>query len=166
MYSQIQHLIDKLDLKEHPEGGYFRETYRSEKIINPNSTGDQFPNKRSWSTAIYYLLKGDQYSKFHRIKSDEIWHFYHGSSASIHILHPGGAYQVLNLGPDFEKGQQFQQIVPAQSWFGVQVDDRDGYLLAGCTVSPGFDFRDFEIAYPSELKQEFPDQAEIIDLLS
>lgn len=166
MHKEAGKLIDKLQLQNHPEGGYFKETHRSEGIIKPVGGKSDFPAGRNYSTAIYYLLEGAETSSFHRIRSDESWHFYTGSSATIHIIHPDSLYQALSLGPELEKGQEFQLTVPANSWFGVSVDTPDSFILAGCTVAPGFDFKDFEMGDPFKLKQAFPEHIEIIEKLS
>lgn len=166
MTKNADYYIENLNLQKHPEGGYFKETYRSKQKISASDNDVSFPGNRNYSTAIYFLLNGHQHSKLHRILSDELWHFHAGSSATIHIIHPDSLYEARYLGSDLQKGQQFQQIVPAQSWFGVTVDNQDSFLLASCTVSPGFDFRDFEIADSYQLKQAFPEHADIIDRLS
>ena len=166
MSSKAEYYIEHLNLQKHPEGGYFKETYRSEEKFVVNDQDDSFPANRNYSTAIYFLLKSDEHSKFHRIKSDEIWHFHAGSSATIHIIHPDSLYEAKYLGSDLEKDQQFQVVVPAESWFGVSVDDPDSFTLASCTVSPGFDFRDFEMPDAYQLKQAFPEHTAIIDKLS
>lgn len=158
--------IQKLNLEEHPEGGYYRETYRSSHNFPPSGKKSAFPDGRPYSTAIYYLLKGPQVSAFHRIKSDEIWHFHAGSSATIHMIHPDALYEAKYLGNDPESHQDLQVTVPAGSWFGVTVDDRERFILTSCTVAPGFDFRDFELADPYKLKKAFPEHLEIIEQLS
>lgn len=159
-------IIERLQLEKHPEGGYYRETYRSGENFSSGSGDLLFPGGRPFSTAIYYLLTSDQISKLHRIKSDEIWHYYLGSPATIHVIQPNGKYQTLYFGPDIDSLQQFQHIIPAGSWFGVTVNNPDSFFLAGCTVSPGFDFIDFEIADSYKLKKDFPGLTEIIEKLS
>lgn len=166
MTLDAEYYIKNLNLQKHPEGGFYRETYRSGEKISTSDNSALFPGNRNYSTAIYFLLKGQQHSKFHRILSDEIWHFHTGSAATIHIIHPDSLYEAKYLGPDLQKGQEFQQVVPAQSWFGVTVDDQNSFLLASCTVSPGFDFRDFEMADPYQLKKAFPEHTDIISQLS
>lgn len=166
MNAKAEYLVQKLRLENHPEGGYFREIYRSEGTIKLNGSESGFPSGRNFSTSIYYLLSGTDTSSFHRIRSDETWHFYTGSSATIHVIHPDSLYEALYLGPDLESGQFYQHTVPARSWFGVTVDNPNSYILAGCTVSPGFDFEDFEMGDPYMLKQAFPEHREIIDQLS
>lgn len=166
MTLDADYYIENLNLQKHPEGGFYKETYRSFGKISSSINEDSFPDNRNYSTAIYFLLKGQQYSKFHRIQSDELWHFHAGSGATIHIIHPDSLYEAKYLGPDLQKGQEFQHAVPAQSWFGVTVDNPDSFLLASCSVSPGFDFRDFEMADPYQLKKAFPEHSAIIDQLS
>lgn len=166
MKQQIKEIINHLNLAPHPEGGYYKETYRSGGVIQPESDESSYPVGRYFFTAIYYLLEGTDTSSFHRIRSDETWHFYSGSSATIHIIHPDSLYEALYLGPDIVQGQAFQHTVPGGSWFGVSVDKTDSYLLAGCTVAPGFDFKDFEMGDPYKLKQAFPEHTDIIEKLS
>jgi predicted cupin superfamily sugar epimerase len=166
MNDQISTIVNRLSLSPHPEGGYYKETYRSEHVIQPESEESYYPVGRHFSTAIYYLLESSDTSSFHRIRSDETWHFYSGSPATIHIIHPDSLYQALHLGPEIENDQAFQHTVPGGSWFGVSVDKTDSYFLAGCTVAPGFDFDDFEMGDSYKLKQAFPEHAAIIDQLS
>lgn len=127
---------------------------------------NEFPLGRSYSTAIYYLLEGDDLSKFHRIKSDELWHFYEGAPATIHVIHPDGLYEALYFGNRPDEGQMYQHVVPANSWFGVTLDKPDSYMLAGCMVSPGFDFKDFEMGDKYRLTKAFPEHEAIINQLS
>lgn len=164
MQSRKKQLIQSLNLQPHPEGGYFSETYRSEGTLKQKS--EEFPDGRNFSTAIYYLLGSEDISMFHRIKSDEVWHHYEGSSLTIHVIHQDGSYQKLRLGKDYEKNQQPQQVVAAGAWFGVTVDQSDSFALCGCTVSPGFDFQDFEMAERGILLQKYPEHNEIIKKLT
>jgi predicted cupin superfamily sugar epimerase len=152
--------IEHLNLSPHPEGGFYRETYRARGKFVP--TGSIEP--RSFSTAIYFLLRAEDRSMFHRIKSDEIWHFHAGGRLTIYILTESGMI-TQTLGSDVERGDQLQIVVPANHWFGAIITDGP-YVLAGCTVSPGFDFRDFEMAGQKELLMEFPGQAETIRQLT
>ncbi len=156
----IQQLIEFYQLLPHPEGGYYKETYRSSELIPTNSLPERFIGNRSFSTAIYFLLEADSFSAFHRIKSDECWHFYSGDAVDIHVLHNNGNYELIKLGSNIEMGEQFQAIVPAGAWFASKTNGI--YSLVGCTVSPGFDFADFELANASELAEQFPGQFELI----
>lgn len=156
----IQQLIEFYQLLPHPEGGYYKETYRSSELIPTNSLPERFIGNRSFSTAIYFLLEADSFSAFHRIKSDECWHFYSGDAVDIHVLHNNGNYELIKLGSNIEMGEQFQAIVPAGAWFASKTNGI--YSLVGCTVSPGFDFADFELANTAELAEQFPGQFELI----
>lgn len=160
-----EYWIKRLKLIRHPEGGYFRETYRSPETVKAEALPERFPHPRSISTAIYFLLKGNEVSCLHRIKSDEIWHYYTGSSLTIHIIKEGGCSQE-RLGPEWHEGRAFQVIVPAGAWFGATVDEPDSYTLVGCTVAPGFDFRDFELAERADLLELYPQYRDIIEKLA
>jgi predicted cupin superfamily sugar epimerase len=159
--AEIKELIDRLNLLPHPEGGYYRETYRSDAVVSPNSLPG-FSGDRNISTAIYFLLTAGNFSAFHRIKSDEVWHFYHGSSAQVHVIDERGVYKCHLLGTDFKNNETPQLVVKAGDWFGSSVSDGGSYSLVGCTVAPGFDFNDFEMANCKELLESYPEHREII----
>ena len=142
---QVDKIIRELDLKPHPEGGYFRETYRSTLVIDPWNAEDS-AQKRNCSTCIYFLLTSNMFSAFHRIKQDEIWHFYQGSPLRLHMISPEGEYSTVSVGNNLDNGQTPQFVVPKEYWFAGETIDKGGYSLTGCTVSPGFDFQDFELA--------------------
>ena len=148
--------IQTLGLAPHPEGGYFRETYRSAETVEGNHLPARFGGPRAHSTAIYFLLPGAQVSALHRIKSDEVWHFYTGGALTLTLIHPDGRLDAVRLGPDPARGEAFQAIVPAGCWYGAAVDDHEAYALVGGTVSPGFDFADFELADREALLARFP----------
>jgi hypothetical protein len=154
--------INSLELSPHPEGGYFRQTYRAAEAIPQTALPVRFGGTRVFSTAIYYLLAGEQVSRLHRIKSDEVWHFYTGSSLIIYTLDEQGKRQDLRLGATAEKGDAFQHMVPAGLWFGAALEDPSSFALVGCTVAPGFEFADFELAERSALLSDFPAHQELI----
>lgn len=156
----VQQLIQFYQLLPHPEGGYYKETYRSSELIPLNSLPERFIGERNFSTAIYFLLVENAFSAFHRIQSDECWHFYTGDSVDIHVLHPNGNYELIKLGNNIEIGEQYQAVVPAGAWFASKTNGN--YSLVGCTVSPGFDFADFELANAVELASQFPAQVSLI----
>ena len=158
--------IDKLHLSAHPEGGYFRETYRAEEKIAHRALPDRFNGDRNYSTAIHFLLKGNQKSLFHRIQADEMWHFYDGSGLDIYEIDGEGILTVHKLGLDLEEGQTPQVLIKAGNWFGARVNKPDSFCLAGCTVSPGFDFEDFQLGSRDELIKQFPDHKKIIEQLT
>lgn len=157
--------IRRLKLLPHPEGGYYRETYRAGKR-NPSDPRSHGPAKRrSLSTAIYFLLLRGQVSRLHRIRSDELWHHYDGGSLTIHCLDDQGLYQTLKLGKRIHLGEQPQALVPAGTWFGATLAPRSNYALVGCTVAPGFDFTDLELGNHAALRRKFPGHHAIIKRL-
>ncbi|PWH87219.1 cupin domain-containing protein [Brumimicrobium oceani] len=166
MKSKIQDIVERLDLQEHPEGGYFKETHRSVGEITEENLGENYKGSRNYSTTIYFLLTSANFSAFHRIKQDEIWHFYDGSPIRLHVITKDGAYHEHIIGRDFEKGQLPQRIVEGGDWFASEVLENNSYSLAGCTVSPGFSFEDFEMKSKKELVELFPDHEEIIGRLT
>lgn len=167
MKQRAVELIAKLGLERHPEGGYFRETYRSDETIAAENLPERFENgERAFSTVIYFLLAGDEFSALHRIKSDEVWHFYAGGVLLIHELTRSGRYIRHRLGGDCGETVSFQAVVKEGSWFGATLELPDTFALVGCTVSPGFDFRDFEMADRGKLLEEFPENSELIEKLT
>lgn len=156
--------IQQLQLQPHPEGGYYAETYRSKGNI-PADALTGFTGERCYSTAIYYLLEEGDFSAFHRIKSDECWHYYAGGTVLVHVLHNDGSYQCAKLGAALDKGELFQFVVPANTWFAAECTPNSRFVLGGCTVAPGFDFADLEMAEKQLLIQEFPEDATIISRL-
>lgn len=146
-------LIERYQLQSHPEGGYFAETYRSEVLV------DTPRGKRSASTAITFLLKAGDVSHFHRIESDELWHFYEGGDLEIHELIDGDhRVTILNRNNP-------QHTVQAGLWFASKPADQSDYSFVGCTVAPGFDFADFEMANKEQLQKEFPKLVSILEKL-
>jgi len=160
-----EQLIRHLNLARHPEGGWFRETYRSSEQIDPAALPGRYGGSRSFSTAIYFLLEPGDFSALHRIKSDEIWHWHAGSALCIEIIDLEGTHNILMLGQDIEAGELFQIVIPAGCWFGV-APQSDGYTLVSCTVAPGFDFADFKMADRAILTRQYPQHAEIIQRLT
>lgn len=159
MSKGARYWIEKLELEPHPEGGFFRETHRSVVTIDHCCTGRTFSGPRSLSTAIYYLLEKEQFSALHRIKSDELWHHYHGSPLSLHSITAEGMYTHQRLGSGPGPLMEPQVLIPAGHWFGATVDGTASFALVGCTVAPGFDFTDFELGRREELLQLFPQHA-------
>jgi predicted cupin superfamily sugar epimerase len=155
--------IEKLELKRHPEGGYFRETYRSHEVISKQALPERFNGDRVFSTCIYFLLNKNEYSAFHTVQQDEVWHFYEGSSLTIHIINQKGDYCPVKLGKDIENGESFQAIVRAGCWFAAAVNNQEAYSLVGCTVAPGFDFADFEMAERNRLVDKYPEHRKLIE---
>lgn len=159
-------IIAFFDLTSHPEGGYFRETYRSEGEILSENLGDEFKGNRNYCTSIYFLLTSHKSSAFHKIKQDEIWHFYTGTTLKLHLISPEGKYSFVLIGNDFKNNEIPQFTVPAHYYFGAEVVKENSFSFVGCTVSPGFDFRDFVLPSCKELTSEFPNHSAIIQKLT
>lgn len=155
--------IEKLNLIEHLEGGYFREIYRSAETTPGEHLPQRFKGPRAFSTSIYYLLEGNDFSSFHRLKADEIWHFYSGCPLTIFSINSQGILSQIFLGNDLSAGEVFQAVVPARSWFAAAPNDPDSYTLVGCTVSPGFEMEDFELGKRGTLAKQFPQHKKLIE---
>jgi predicted cupin superfamily sugar epimerase len=166
MTREAAYWIEKLGLAAHPEGGHYRQTYRADLILAKESLPDGFTGMRAVSTAIYFLLQGEEFSAFHRLRSDEVWHFYVGSALVVHVIEEDGRYSEILLGSDPEAGEVLQAVVKAGCWFGSRVRDGRGFALVGCTVAPGFDFEDFEMAKREELVREYPQHWGVIEELT
>ena len=160
--SNIHRLIQQYNLKPHPEGGWYSQTYKSNELIDADALPARFGGDRSFSTAIYFLLEQGNFSAFHRIKSDECWHFYAGDCLLIYVIEGDGELKIISLGNDPEKGQTFQYVVPANCWFASRPAPGSEYCFVGCTVSPGFEFEDFELANANELSNAYPQHKNII----
>lgn len=161
--------VEQLELQPHPEGGFFKEVYRASETISQAALPERFTGERNFSTSIYFLLTADTFSAFHRIKQDELWHFYDGSPLTIHRITPEGEYIHHQLGRNPLYNESLQLPVPARDWFAASVTDqtqRDNFSLVGCTVSPGFDFADFEMPNQDTLTTLHPQHSEIIHQLT
>lgn len=162
MAVNAEYWIDKLELIKHPEGGYYRETYRSEQLISPPSLDSIYSGNRNSCTAIYYLLSGQDFSAFHRLRSDEIFHFYSGSPLLVYLINEQGDFFTKKLGTQGEERDNFQLVIPHGCWFASEVSVSNSYSLIGCTVSPGFDFNDFELGTRDQLMKIYPHCQDII----
>jgi uncharacterized protein len=161
--NSAKYYIEKLGLTQHVEGGAFRETYRSNLVIPQEVLSNDFKGNRNATTAIYFLLSYGQFSAFHKIQSDEMWHFYKGQTLTIYEIENNGNLITHKLGSDIENGETFQCVIKAGNWFGSRCEIVNGFSLVGCTVSPGFDFADFELANKNLLCQEFPSLESLIN---
>lgn len=158
--SRISDLIESLQLKAHPEGGFYSETFRSAHTIRNKENGE-----RNLMTAIFFLLRSEDVSHFHRIQSDELWFWHEGSPLTIHTLGEEG-HQMMKLGPVSPSGSSPYFLVPGKTIFGSTVDQSESYSLVSCVVAPGFDFSDFELFQAEDLISLFPDHEEIIRKLT
>lgn len=154
-------LIKLYNLKPHPEGGYYSETYRSTETIPYGELPSRFHGDRYYSTAIYYLLLEGQKSKFHRLASDELYHFYLGDPVVVVQLYPDRVEEIV-VGPNVTQGEKLQHLIPNGTWFGAYPKAGSRFSLVGCTVAPGFDFADFEVADQEKMLREFPFAREMI----
>ena len=157
-----QQLVDKYSLQPHPEGGWYKQTYKSTESVAAAALPERFGGDRPFSTAIYFLLEQGNFSAFHRIKSDECWHFYAGDRLQVYVIQQDGTLKIISLGQAIENDELFQYVVPANCWFASRPAPGSTFSFVGCTVSPGFDFADFELANADVLSKEYPQHAAII----
>jgi predicted cupin superfamily sugar epimerase len=150
-------IISLLNLKPHPEGGYYTETYRAPDGIARTSLHERYGADRHFSSAIYYLLTPDSVSTFHRLASDEVFHFYAGDPVEQVVLRPTLDGEVVTLGNDLAAGQRPQVVVPLGVWQGARLCAGGKWALLGCTVAPGFDFADFEVGERAFLLEMYGD---------
>lgn len=165
MNKEAEKIVKALNLSKHPEGGYFSEVYRSDETLEKD-LHERFTGKHSLYTSIYFLLYGNEFSAFHILKSDEIWHFYEGTTLDIHIINHDGILKTVSLGKNIDDGEHFQYCIKAGHYFAAEVRDNTSYALVGCTVSPGFEYSDFELCKKESLIDKFPHHKELIDRLS
>jgi len=160
MHPDAARLVELLGLSPHPEGGFYRETWRAPLVL-----GELPQGARAASTAIYFLLPAGTFSALHRVASDEAWHHYDGDPVDLHLIDDDGEYMVAALGKDIAAGERPQYVVPAGTWQAA-VPRGERFALCGCTVAPGFDFRDFAMPRGAELVARFPELAERIGQLT
>jgi uncharacterized protein len=154
----VSDIVGHLQMLPHPEGGYYRETYRAqEQAMFENMEG-----KRNLATAIYFLIEKNNFSALHKIKSDETWHFYDGDALEVIEITEEGEVIKTAIGRNLQQGEVYQYTVKAGRWFGSRVKEDGSYSLVGCTVAPGFDFRDFELAKQQTLCRQYPQHEELI----
>jgi len=163
-----EEVIRALGLLPHPEGGFYRETFRAPPL--PFELPGQ--GVRSASTSIYFLLAGDDFSALHRVRSDEVWHHYLGATLELHLLDPRRGHRVTRLGARLDRGERPQEVVPRDVYQAARLappeagEARPRFALCGCTVAPGFDFADFEMPPRAELLSAFPAHREVVELLT
>ncbi|MBM6615401.1 cupin domain-containing protein [Desemzia sp. RIT804] len=164
MTSHSEHYwIEQLGLEPHPEGGFFKQLYKSDQS---STTWDN--RDRPYYTSIYFLLNQVSPSHFHRLKSDEIWYYHTGDALTVHMIHPNGTYEAVKLGLAADKGEVLQYVVPKGTIFGSSVESEksDAFSLVSCMVSPGFEYHDFELFTQAELLNDYPDHKDIIEQLA
>ena len=157
-----QTCIEHLALLPHPEGGYYRETYRSAQTLTVAHPDTGTQAQRNVSTGIYFLLEAGNFSAFHQIQSDEMWHFYAGQALEVLALDAAGTLTCTRLGPDILNGDVPQHVVLARTWFASRVLQGGAFALVGCSVAPGFDFADFKLAKRQTLSATYPHHRALI----
>lgn len=164
MKRNYKYWSENLDMNKHPEGGYYKENYINPQHITDSELDVEFEGKRSLATSIYFMLTENEVSKFHRLKSDEMWYYHDGCPLSVYVISKEGKLTVHKLGLDFEKGELPQILVPAGTIFGSAIENatKDDYSLVGCMVSFGFVFEDFELFSQAELLEMYPEHKEVI----
>jgi len=163
---KAEELVLQLGMLPHPEGGFYKETYRSPGKIPATALDVSFAGDRNHATAIYYLLEQGDFSAFHKIRQDEIWHYYLGGPLLLHVIDKDGNYYAQWIGKDIAAGHRPQWVVAAGDWFAAEPAPNSDYCLMGCTVAPGFDFADFELASRDELSKTFPQHKDLIKRLT
>ena len=172
MSADVEQLIATLELVPHPEGGWYREIYRSPWRLAPEHLPPGYCGSRALGTSIYYLLTGQQVSRLHRLRGDEIWHHHAGAGLDLHLFQPeavaGQRYAKIALGGDFSAGQQAQAVVPGGCSFGATLNENSDldFALVGCTMAPGFDPADFQLVPAAALRKVYPEHAALLDRLS
>ena len=161
-----EQIKQQLGLVAHPEGGYYIQTYKSAETIARDGLDTRYTGHRSVGTAIYYLLTPGTFSELHRLRSDEIFHFYLGDPVEQLQLWPDGSSKVVVIGTDLAGGQIPQLVVPKDVWQGARLLAGGSFALLGCTVSPGFEFEDYESGTRKDLTQNYPAQTELITALT
>ena len=166
MTTTAQTYVDALQMLPHPEGGFYKESYRSPQRMTVARPADGAPVQRNASTGIYFLLERGNFSAFHKIRSDEMWHFYAGQALEVLEITADGDLRCTRLGPMLWQGEVFQHVVRGDTWFAARVAAGGDFALVGCTVAPGFDFADFELADRAALLAAFPQHQQTITELT
>lgn len=156
----MKDIIDRLGLVPHPEGGYYREIFRSHVAVQHPLTGGGV--SRAAMTSIYFLLEAGDRSAWHRVQSDEAWCLLDGGPLELHLLEPGGGHHVKRLARTLDTGEELQAVVPAGWWQAASPAPGARFALCACIVAPGFDFADFELARREELVRDYPDLSDVI----
>lgn len=161
MIPEAKQIIQKFNLVKHPEGGYFSEKFRSNEFIS-EGLPERFSCKHVLYTSIYFLLKENDISAFHILKSDEIWHFYEGTTLLIHSINRQGKIETVRLGRNYSNNEVYQHMIISGTYFCAEVEDKTSYSLVGCTVSPGFEYNDFILPKRNDLIKLYPQHKDII----
>jgi predicted cupin superfamily sugar epimerase len=161
-----EYWIKILNLKPHPEGGFYNEIYRSDEFIKKQCLDERFKGDRVFYTSIHFLIDNDNISKFHKVMADEIWHFHTGSALRLHFIDQNGIYESVKIGLNAENGEKLTHTVKHQTWMAAEVINKQDYSLVGCTTAPGFEFEDFVMADRNELFNLSPNNKRIIEIFT
>lgn len=162
---RMEYLKEKLELQKHPEGGYYHQVYKSSEMIEGTCLPERYKEGHAYSTAIYFMLTKEDYSAFHIINQDELWHHYEGASIEIIMIDLSGNLSRKVLGKNLENGEEPMVVVPFGIYFAARTIGNEPYSLVGCTVAPGFEFEDFYMPPKEELIIKFPQHKDIIEKL-
>lgn len=166
MENKISYIIKKYKLKKHIEGGYYSEFYRSKEKISSKCLPKRYNGGRAFSTSIYFLLRNNEFSTFHRLNSDEILHFYDGSPVYVYLIDENGKLEIKKLGRNVNKNEDYQILVKAGNWLAMKPVRTNSFSLIGCTVAPGFEYSDLQLGKRKELIKLFPNHKKIISKLT
>lgn len=166
MTTTVMQIVERLGLEPHPEGGYFREVFRSPiDVLHPGIPAGN-DSRRCGGSLIYFLLEAGDFSAFHRVKwTDEIWHFYAGGAVQLHTIDASGRHECVTIHNEIAQNEP-ATVVPAGCWQAARLADESPWALCGCTVAPGFEFADFEMPAREELLRRFPQHADIVRQLT
>lgn len=158
--------IDHLSMRLHPEGGWFSESYTKAPLFLPTLSSQYYSSERRLYSSIYYLLEEGDFSAFHQLETDEMWHHYQGGVLRVFMIDSSGSLTVRRLGGDAAGGAVFQLLVPHHTWFAVEPEAGSGFALCGCTLTPGYSDEDFRMAKRDELIEIFPLHSDLIKRLT
>jgi predicted cupin superfamily sugar epimerase len=158
--------IQRLSLLPHPEGGFWAPAFRSDEHIPAPHLPERYDKSHPFWSSIYFMVTAEDFSAFHRLQSDELWHFYEGDAVCLHLIYPDGHYEQPVLGRNPEQGEALQCLVRRGTWFAAEVQKDGAYGLCGCTLSPGWEEADFELAVRKDLSAQFPQHSGLIRRLT
>ena len=163
MDQEISRIIDKFSMKPHPEGGYFGAGFRSPEFLRSESLPNRYGTPRNMYSSIYFMVTRDKHSRFHRLKTDEMWHYYAGDPMILHLISETGKYSQVILS-NTNGHEKFLTLVKRNTWMAASTRGEDkGYALVGCTLAPGFEYKDFELGDRQEMIEAYPDCKDVIE---
>lgn len=161
-----EYWIKALNLQPHPEGGFYKETYKSNERFQSSSLPSRYNDSRPFGTSIIFLITSQNFSSFHQLKSDEVWHFYDGSALALYLISNEGKLETHVLGKNVDRGESLQVLMPHSHWFAGEVAQPESYALVGCTVFPGFEYDDLILGSKKTLCEKYPKHRALITRLT